>query len=290
MLSEINLYPGGQASKQINNSKLVSFTFYTSVNKSREEFSVKLLEPGKEISVMVPRKQPEVERHPTHDKLHTSKFKLHKFVILDNSSAVTIETKPELPVEVEMYVKVGGEPNPSQGEFDFNITLSAGRTNSLNSTIPSSSYEYLLSNDVLNWTAAGNYSVMVRYKLPENRSFTEDQLGDGIGYNFSVYTSSCLYHDPKTNIWRTDGVKVLKLITILIVTIIPSRSCFTFCTHAQALIYFIYVCSMKENVTTSQSEMKKKNTKKQKTSKCPELKNGIDWFCTCFTEGLLFPR
>lgn len=39
------------------------------------------------------------------------KFKLYKFVIFDNLFVVIIEIKLEFLVEVEMYVKVGGELN-----------------------------------------------------------------------------------------------------------------------------------------------------------------------------------
>lgn len=209
MLSAINLYPGGEDANRINNSKLVSFSFYQSdVNNSRTEYGVKDLEQGKEISLMVPRVEPAVDRRVTREKLQSSKFNLHEFEILENTSAVTIEARPDFFVDVEMYVKVGSEPNPSQGVFDFNATLSAIAANSSNSSILSSYYEFFLSNDVLNQTAAGKYFVKVRYKLPENHSFTEDQLADGIPYNFSVYTSSCSYYDEKNNSWRTDGVKV----------------------------------------------------------------------------------
>lgn len=183
-------------------------------NASNSKFNVEGLEEGNEISVMVPRSGSDVDKRIASDKLHSSKYILHEFDVPDNSSALIIEVATEIPVDVELFVKKGGEPNPSKGVFDYNVTLPAeevslGSANSSNSTSPTYSYRYCLDNDALNWTAAGRYYAKVRYKKP-NRSLAEEELTE-VPHNFSVSTYICMYYDEKNEVWATNGVKVINV-------------------------------------------------------------------------------
>ncbi|KAL9957163.1 hypothetical protein ACROYT_G038767 [Oculina patagonica] len=209
LVSAINFYPGS-----INNSKLVSMSFHESnAAKNQSKFNVEGLEEGNEISVMVPRSASDVDKRTVSDKLHSSKYNLHVFGERDNSSALIIEIATEIPVDVELFVKKGGEPNPSKGVFDYNATLLAEQVplgddeNSSISTDPTYSYRYFLSNDALNWSAAGEYFASVRYKKPFNSSLEVEELTD-VPYNFSVSSYICLYYDEKSESWGKRGVKV----------------------------------------------------------------------------------
>lgn len=184
---------------------------------NRSKVNVKDLKEGKEISVMVPRNEPDADRRAVSGELESCKSNEHEFEVHDNMSALIIEVSPDLAVDIELYLKKGDVPNPSKNVYDYNVTLSVGELspgvrvrvdNSSNSTGPSYSYEYLLVNEDLNWTAAGTYFAVVRPKEPKNHSFTEEQLRK-IPYNFSVITCSCWYYDEKTEVWSTEGVKVI---------------------------------------------------------------------------------
>lgn len=223
ILSAINLYPGGKDDSRLNNSKVVSFTFYElDAKKVRTaEYSVKNMTTGKEISVVIPITHSQLNRRIflAEAKLYLSKYDALSFEIKDNMSAVTVEVTLDVPVDVEIYVRVDREPNPSQHLFDFNATFSANDdfsqssvANSLNSTIKSYSHRLLLTNDVLNWTAAGKYFAKVLFKKPNSLvELTDDKLTDEIQYNFSVYRSGCLFYDKRNHSWATEGVKVMNL-------------------------------------------------------------------------------
>jgi len=195
----------------------VTFSLQESDGHNRSEVNVKDLEEGKEISVIVPRIDPNADRRPFPWELESSKYIEHEFQVHDNMSAVIIEVSPDIAVDIELYVKKGDVPSLSKNLYDYNVTLSVGELtpgvrvrvdNSSNSTGPSYSYEYLLSNDDLNWTAAGTYFALVRSKAPRNHSFTEEELKK-ISYNFSVITCSCWYYDEEKEVWSTEGVKVI---------------------------------------------------------------------------------
>jgi len=196
----------------------VSFSVHESDgHNNRSKVNVKGLEEGKEISVIVPRSEPDADRHAVSGELELSKYIEHEFQVHDNMAAVIIEVSPDLAVDIELYVKKGDVPSVSKNLYDYNVTLSVGEStpgvrvqvdNSSNSTSPSYSYEFLLSNDDLNWTAAGKYFALVRSKEPKNHSFTEEELKK-IRYNFSVITCSCWYHDEEKEVWSTEGVKVI---------------------------------------------------------------------------------
>lgn len=191
-------------------------------DNNHSKVNVKDLEEGKEISVMIPRTKPDTDRLTVQGELKSGKFNEHEFEIHDNVSALIIELSPDLAVDIELYVKKGDVPNPSKNAYDYNVTLSVGELtpgvrvrvdNSSNSTGPSYSYEYLLSNEDLNWTAAGTYFALVRYKEPKNHSFTEEELKK-ISYNFSVITCSCWYFNEENEVWSTEGVKVFYSVLI----------------------------------------------------------------------------
>ena len=185
---------------------------------TRSKFDVKDLEEGKEISVIVPRNEPDADRRAVSGELESDKFNEHEFEVHDNMSALIIQVSPDLIVDIELYLKKGAVPNPSKKVYDYNVTLSVGEStpgvravradNSSNSTGPSFSYEYLLLNEDLNWTAAGTYFALVGPKVPKNHSYTEEQLRK-IPYNFSVITCSCWYYDEEIEVWSTEGVKVI---------------------------------------------------------------------------------
>lgn len=183
----------------------------SNVNNSRSKFDVEGLQEGSEIRVMVPRPESDVDPRIVSDKLQSGKYMLHEFPVQDNSCALIIEIKTEYPVDVELFVKKGGEPNPSKGVYDFNVTIPAELVslrgaNSSNFTSPSYSHRQFLSNDALNWSAAGTYFAKVRYKK-SNRSMADEEPSE-IPYNFSVSSHICLYYDKKKKDWATDGVKV----------------------------------------------------------------------------------
>ena len=187
----------------------------TDDHNNRNEVNVKDLEEGKEISVIVPRIGPNADRGTGLREFDSSKYIEHKFQVHDNMSAVIIEVSTDIAVDIELYVKKGDVPSLSKNLYDYNVTLSDGELtpgvrvdNSSNSTGPSYSYQYLLSNDDLNWTAAGTYFALVRSKAPRNHSFTEEALKK-ILYNFSVITCSCWYYDKEKEVWSTEGVKVI---------------------------------------------------------------------------------
>ena len=185
---------------------------------NRSKVDVRKLEKGKEISVIVPRNKPDADRRAVSGELESGKFNEHEFEVHDNMSALIIQVSPDLIVDIELYLKKGAVPIPSKSVYDYNVTLSVGEStpgvrevradNSSNSTGPSFSYEYLLFNEDLNWTAAGTYFALVRPKEPKNHSFTEEQLRK-IPYNFSVITCSCWYYDEVNEVWSTKGVKVI---------------------------------------------------------------------------------
>lgn len=192
----------------------MSISFHQSNgDNNRSVVNVQDLEEGKEISVMVPRTDSDVDRRAFSGELESGKYTEHEFEIHDNMSALIIEVAPELAVDIELYVKKGDVPDPSKKVYDYNVTLSVGELtpgvkNSSNSTDPSYSYEYFLSNEDLNWTAAGTYFAFVRSKKPKNHSFTEEELTK-VPYNFSVISCSCWYYDEKNEVWTTKGVKVI---------------------------------------------------------------------------------
>ena len=196
----------------------MSISFQESESGSnRSKVNVTDLKEGKEISVIVPRNKRDADRRVVSGKLESGKCNEHEFEVQDNMSALIIEVSPDLAVDIELYLKKGTVPNPSKNVYDYNVTLSVGELtpgvrvrvdNSSNSTGPSFSYEYLLLNEDLNWTAAGTYFALVRPKEPKNHSFTEEQLRK-IPYNFSVITCSCWYYDEETEAWSTKGVKVI---------------------------------------------------------------------------------
>ena len=185
---------------------------------NRSKVDVKDLEEGKEISVIVPRNEPDPDRRAVSGELDSGKWNEHEFEVHDNMSALLIQVSPDLIVDIELYLKKGDVPNPSENVYDYNVTLPVREStpgvrevradNSSNSTGPSFSYEYLLLNEDLNWTAAGTYFALVRPKEPKNHSFTEEQLRK-IPYNFSVITCSCWYYDEEIEVWSTEGVKVI---------------------------------------------------------------------------------
>lgn len=185
---------------------------------NRSKVDVRKLEKGKEISVIVPRNKPDADRRAVSGELESDKFNEHEFEVHDNMSALIIQVSPDLIVDIELYLKKGAVPNPSKKVYDYNVTLSVGEStpgvravradNSSNSTGPSFSYEYLLLNEDLNWTAAGTYFALVGPKVPKNHSSTEEQLRK-IPYNFSVITCSCWYYDEVNEVWSTKGVKVI---------------------------------------------------------------------------------
>ena len=193
----------------------MTFSLQESDGHNRSEVNVKDLEEGKEISVIVPRSEPNAYRPVAPGVLELNKYMEHRFEVQDNKSAVIIEVSPDIAVDIELYVKKGDVPSVSKNVYDYNVTLSVGELtpgdrvdNSSNFTGPSYSYEYLLSNDDLNWTAAGTYFALVRSKSPRNHSFTEEELKK-IPYKLSAITCSCWYYDKEKEVWSTEGVKVI---------------------------------------------------------------------------------
>ena len=208
MVSQTNLHSGIEGAELVK-SNLVSLSFYDSnVKGVRKEYHVKGLE--KEIRVKVPRKKGHPNKTP--HKLKSKDYTKHSFNVTQNASTVHIRLEWKVRVEVELFVKKGSQPKPTEGVYDFNETLKLGghNANSSNSSEPTSS-ELFLSNVALNWTAAGTYFVQLRYKA--NSSLPAEEKAkmnsdDTVPYNFSVYTSMCMYYDENKQKWSTEGTKV----------------------------------------------------------------------------------
>ena len=123
---------------------------------------------------------------------------------------MTVQVAWNISVAVQIYIKKGSRPRPEESVYDFNATFRLGGRYSDDST-NFSLCKLFLSNDDLNWTAAGQYFVMLGYTKNDSLPLEElDKIGsDGtVPYNFSMYTSKCMFYDEKKNIWSTDGLKV----------------------------------------------------------------------------------
>ena len=207
MVSNTSLF-ASQDQEKGNSVKSLAVSLSFS-DENRQELNIKNL--TSEISIFIPRN--DKERGNTEDVVSSKEYKVHSFTIEQNASTVHIRAEWEVSVDLELYVRKGGEPKPSEGVFDFNDTLRLGSrqgVNSSNSSDPSGR-ELFLSNDALNWTAAGKYYVSLRYV--RNDSLSEEEKAkitsdDTIPYNFSVYTSMCLYYDVDREVWSTEGTKV----------------------------------------------------------------------------------
>ena len=214
MVSNVNLYSGFEGHEQITD-KLVSLSFTGSKHDGSVEESkeCKVTAVEDEIRVMLPRND-NTKDHPVKIRnLHSDKYNVHDFNISDNASAVNIQVAWNVSVAVELFVSKGSRPKPEENLSDFNATLRLGGAYSVNSTNLSYS-ELFLSNDALNWTAAGQYFAMLRFikndSLPEEEQ--ERMKSDGtVPYKFSLYTSKCLFFDEQKKVWSTDGLKVRQM-------------------------------------------------------------------------------
>ena len=162
------------------------------------------------ISVSLPRNNTSKNPPEQEGKLHSAKYSIHEFNITENASAVTVQVAWNISVAVQIYIKKGSRPKPEEGVYDFNATFRLGGRYSDHST-NLSRCELFLSNDDLNWTAAGQYFVMMGYT--KNDSLPVEELkkigsDDTVPYNFSMYTSKCMFYNETKNVWSTDGLKV----------------------------------------------------------------------------------
>ena len=211
MVSNTSLFASQDQEKGNSVKSLaVSLSFFVSFSdENRTELNIKNL--TSEISIIIPRN--DKERRNTEGGVNSKTYQVHSFTIEQNASTVHIRAEWEVSVDLELYVRKGGEPKPLEGVYDFSDTLPLGcrqGVNSSNSSDPSGC-ELFLSNDALNRTAAGTYYVLLRY-VP-NDSLSEEEKAkitsdDTIPYNFSVYTSMCLYYDVDREVWSTEGTKV----------------------------------------------------------------------------------
>ena len=207
MVSNTSLFASQDQEKGHSVKSLAVSLSFSDANHS--ELNIKNL--TSEISIIIPRN--DKERSNTEGGVSSKTYQVHSFTIEQNASTVHIRAEWEVSVDLELYVRKGGEPKPLEGVYDFNYTLRLGSrqgVNSSNSSDPSGC-ELFLSNDALNWTAAGTYYVLLRYV--RNDSLSEEEKAkipsdDTIPYNFSVYTSMCLYYDVDREVWSTEGTKV----------------------------------------------------------------------------------
>lgn len=167
-----------------------------------------------EISITIPRSEKERRGgdKAKEGSMSSDRYSIHYFEIENNASAVHLRVEWAVNVEIDVYVRKGNKPIPQGGLYDFNDTLRLG--SHLNASSSNSSerlgVEIFLSNEALNWTAAGKYYVALRYVKNDSLLREEDKISvDGpIPYNFSIYTSMCVYYNEGKGAWSTDGLKV----------------------------------------------------------------------------------
>ena len=167
-----------------------------------------------EISISIPRSAKERSGgdKAIEGSMGSDKYTIHSFEITHNASAVHLRVEWSVNVEIDVHVRKGNKPSPQDGLYDFNDTLRLGSQLNASSSNSSerSGVEIFLSNDALNWTAAGKYYVALRYVKNDSLPKEEDKISaDGtIRYNFSIYTSMCMYYNVLRGAWSTDGLKV----------------------------------------------------------------------------------
>ena len=212
LVSNENLYSGGEGGGQVTD-KIVSLSFSGSKDDGSVDFDgaeckVKGLE--EEISVMLPRNNTAKDPPVQDGSLRSDKYSIREFNLTENASAVTVQVAWNISVAVQIYIKKGSRPKPEEGVYDFNATFRLGGRYSDHST-NLSRCELFLSNDDLNWTAAGQYFVMMGYTKNDSLPLEElKKIGsdDTVPYNFSMYTSKCMFYNETKNVWSTDGLKV----------------------------------------------------------------------------------
>ena len=200
----LDLYPVKDREEENSvSSDAVSLSFSDNGNES------KIDNMASEISISIPRSAKE---RSGGDKaipgsMGSDKYTIHSFEIAHNASAVHLRVEWSVNVEIDVHVRKGNKPSPQDGLYDFNDTLRLGGQLNASSSNSSerSGVEIFLSNDALNWTAAGKYYVALRYV--KNDSLLKEDDGT-IHYNFSIYTSMCMYYNVLRGAWSTDGLKV----------------------------------------------------------------------------------
>ena len=187
-------------------SDAVSLSF--SEEEGEEHHKIKNL--PSEISIIIPRSEKERKGGDKTKKgsMGSDRYSIHSFEIENNASAVHLRVEWAVNVEIDVYVRKGNKPIPQGGFYDFNDTLRLG--SHLNTPSSNSSerlgVELFLSNDALNWTAAGKYYVALRYVKNDSLHKEEDKIS--VRYNFSIYTSMCMYYNEGRGSWSTDGLTV----------------------------------------------------------------------------------
>ena len=212
LISNTNLYSDAKGGDQVTD-KIVSLSFFGSkddgsVDVDGDECKVKGLK--EEIRVVLPRNNTAKDPPVQDGSLRSDKYSIREFNLTENASAVTVQVAWNISVAVQIYIKKGSIPKPEEGVYDFNATFRLGGRYSDHST-NLSRCELFLSNDDLNWTAAGQYFVMMGYT--KNDSLPVEELkkigsDDTVPYNFSMYTSKCMFYDEEKKVWSTDGLKV----------------------------------------------------------------------------------
>ena len=164
-----------------------------------------------EISIVIPRSEKERsgDDKATEGSMGSDRYSIHSFEIENNASAVHLCVEWAANVEIDVYVRKENKPIPQGGLYDFNDTLRLGSY--LNASCSNSSErsgaEIFLSNDALNWTAAGKYYVALRSVKNDSLHYKEEDK-ISVRYNFSIYTSMCMYYNETRGAWYTDGLKV----------------------------------------------------------------------------------
>ena len=207
MVSNIlDLYPvkDGEEGNPVS-SDAVSLSF--SEDKGDE---LKIDNLPSEISIIIPRSEKERRGgdKAKENSMGSDRYSIHSFEIENNASAVHLRVEWAVNVEIDVYVRKGNKPIPQEGLYDSNYTRHFNASSSNSSE--RSGVEIFLSNDALNWTAAGKYYVALRYVKNGSLLREEDKISvdSPIPYNFSIYTSMCVYYNVEKGAWSTDGLKV----------------------------------------------------------------------------------
>jgi len=164
---------------------------------SNDDGSTKPVHDLKEpISINIPVTTP---INLTHHQLDQSQPNFHLVEVNKNHSSIHIEFFPSNEnVTYELFLRRGVRPTRNLHEYNFTLNFSAiDRNNSDGSSINM----WFLSNEELNYTAAGTWKLMVS-------AAQDTQVDEQLSYNISIFTAACMFFNTTLKSFSNAGVKV----------------------------------------------------------------------------------
>jgi hypothetical protein len=162
-----------------------------------------------------------VDRHsfpqrPVTRELYAENLLFHKMTVSTNDTAIHVNVYPE-SCNYGFDVFIRRESFPSESNYDYNYSLPHNgewdfASNCSMSSNQSSAFEIFISNEDLNYTAAGVYYIGIRFKA---RNGTNNLGRIPANYTAVLSTSSCMYWDTKNETWRSDGCVVRCCMSLL---------------------------------------------------------------------------